>query len=242
MLQIWSLLAIFFAVQTAGDTSVEITVVQRLNLLEDDVYFPINLHLSSLTRLFETLITNFTNYDFDANGIIETHLENVQEDVDTISQALEEYQIDMTDCLENLAENLDQTRRRSAEEIKDEIVKGVEMGQKVISNVREVFMMAQNKTVEIKLEVQNCLSLLDDTDCLMEALGKIHLLQHILPLVIDSAEQQHQMQLAAVEDDVIGALEKIVSKALNIYVELLDDFLICTLQSRTLPHIRSYLT
>jgi hypothetical protein len=210
---------------------VEITVVQRLNLLEDDVYFPINLHLSSLTRLFETLITNFTNYDFDANGIIETHLENVQEDVDTISQALEEYQIDMTDCLENLAENLDQTRRRSAEEIKDEIVKGVEMGQKVISNVREVFMMAQNKTVEIKLEVQNCLSLLDDTDCLMEALGKIHLLQHILPLVIDSAEQQHQMQLAAVEDDVIGALEKIVSKALNIYVELLDDFLICTLQS-----------
>ncbi|KAJ3630189.1 hypothetical protein MTP99_011396 [Tenebrio molitor] len=231
MLQIWSLLAIFFAVQTAGDTSVEITVVQRLNLLEDDVYFPINLHLSSLTRLFETLITNFTNYDFDANGIIETHLENVQEDVDTISQALEEYQIDMTDCLENLAENLDQTRRRSAEEIKDEIVKGVEMGQKVISNVREVFMMAQNKTVEIKLEVQNCLSLLDDTDCLMEALGKIHLLQHILPLVIDSAEQQHQMQLAAVEDDVIGALEKIVSKALNIYVELLDDFLICTLQS-----------
>jgi hypothetical protein len=105
------------------------------------------------------------------------------------------------------------------------------MGQKVISNVREVFMMAQNKTVEIKLEVQNCLSLLDDTDCLMEALGKIHLLQHILPLVIDSAEQQHQMQLAAVEDDVIGALEKIVSKALNIYVELLDDFLICTLQS-----------
>jgi hypothetical protein len=231
MLQIWSLLAIFFAVQTAGDTSVEITVVQRLNLLEDDVYFPINLHLSSLTRLFETLITNFTNYDFDANGIIETHLENIQEDVDTISEALAEYQIDMKNCLENLAENLDQTRRRSAEEIKDEIVKGVEMGQKVISNVREVFMMAQNKTVEIKLEVQNCLSLLDDTDCLMEALGKIHLLQHILPLVIDSAEQQHQMQLAAVEDDVIGALEKIVSKALNIYVELLDDFLICTLQS-----------
>jgi hypothetical protein len=86
----------------------------------------------------------------------------------------------MKDCLENLAENLDQTRRRSAEEIKDEIVKGVEMGQKVISNVREVFMMAQKKTVEIKLEVQNCLSLLDDTDCLMEALGKIHLLQHIL--------------------------------------------------------------
>jgi hypothetical protein len=231
MLQIWSLLAIFFAVQTAGDTSVEITVVQRLNLLEDDVYFPINLHLSSLTRLFETLITNFTNYDFDANGIIETHLENIQEDVDTISEALAEYQIDMKNCLENLAENLDQTRRRSAEEIKDEIVKGVEMGQKVISNVREVFMMAQNKTVEIKLEVQNCLSLLDDTDCLMETLGKIHLLQHILPLVIDSAEQQHQMQLAAVEDDVIGALEKIVSKALNIYVELLDDFLICTLQS-----------
>ncbi|XP_068906119.1 uncharacterized protein [Tenebrio molitor] len=230
MLQIWSLLAIF-AAQTAGDTSVEITVVQRLNLLEDDVYFPINLHLSSLTRLFETLITNFTNYDFDANGIIETHLENIQEDVDTISEALAEYQIDMKNCLENLAENLDQTRRRSAEEIKDEIVKGVEMGQKVISNVREVFMMAQNKTVEIKLEVQNCLSLLDDTDCLMEALGKIHLLQHILPLVIDSAEQQHQMQLAAVEDDVIGALEKIVSKALNIYVELLDDFLICTLQS-----------
>ena len=110
------------------------------------------------------------------------------------------------------------------------VLDGITKAQRIISEAKNVFMAAQNRTLAVKLKIQNCMLLVDSTECLFEALGMTVLLERTLPKIIAVVGQQHEIQLTLLEDEIVADLEKIVVQVFDSHVELLDEFLVCVLQ------------
>lgn len=110
------------------------------------------------------------------------------------------------------------------------LVRGYLTGKRVISDATNIFSRVRNKTLEMRQEVDNCLSLFDTHNCLIEALTRIIVMQYSLPKLIESVGEFHDEIMSLIESDVLSGMEKITFRASNSYRDIMNDFVVCVLK------------
>ncbi|EFA02412.1 uncharacterized protein LOC103312668 [Tribolium castaneum] len=210
--------------------SVEVEVLEHLKTLQDQIDQPISACLKKLTTQFEMMAANFTNYQSETSEIIDSHTQSISSHLDSIRGIFTDFGIDIIPCEEIIQDDIDQIFRSSSEEVTRVLLFGFLTGRRVVSDAKNMFTLVQNKTVEIRLSVEDCMSMLSSDGCLIEVLSRIILLQYTLPEMIESVVELHEEQMLLIEEDVISGLEKIIYRVTNSYRDVMNDFVVCTLK------------
>ncbi|XP_044254222.1 uncharacterized protein LOC123004831 [Tribolium madens] len=207
--------------------SVEIQVLEHLKALQEQIEQPISTCLKKLTAQFEIIVSNFTNYQYETSEMIESHTQSISSHLDSIGNIFIDFGIDIDPCEEIIQEQIEEILKSSNEELTKVLLYGFLAGRRVVSDAKNILTIVQNKTIEIKLTVENCMSEFDSEDCLIEALTRIIVMQYTLPEMVESVRQLHEEQMGLIEDDVISNLEKIIYRVTNSYRDVMNDFVVC---------------
>lgn len=209
------------------EESVESLVLQKAEDLKFAVSALTNYHLSALTLQLELVRENFTNYQEEAFDLIDSQIENILENIEQVSDQAEH---NVDECETHVTENLLQRKKHNKELVIDVLLEGTKKSLNIIWEAKAVFSQADNRTLEIKREIENCLTLLDVESCLVTAFNKIIFLENTLSAIVTIAGKTHQDQMTATESYAVIELEKIFYKTVDATIDILDDFLICVLQ------------
>lgn len=172
--------------------------------------------------------SNFTNYQEEASDLIDSQIENILKTIERVTGQTED---NVDECEANVAENLQQLKKQNNELVIDVMLEKMKKLKHIFWEARAVFSEAQNRTLEVKREVENCLTLMDVGSCLVTAFNKMLRLENTLSEIVGITAEEHQNQITATENYAVIELEKIFYKTVDATLDILDDFLICVLQN-----------
>ncbi|KYB27972.1 hypothetical protein TcasGA2_TC032820 [Tribolium castaneum] len=202
------------------------TLKNDLKILENTIRSSLSSSLDLVEKQLEELGEKSSDVANEAISLLEEHSLDIAENVHLYVRAFSDNEYNVSGCYEGLDDAIKSIHEKGTSKIRASVNKILAQDNQVIISVIPVLTNVQNKTVEIKKILQNCI-FESDSKCVYALLGEISNYRHIVPSILETVVNRLQMHVKILESQIVTEVQRIVNGVVGAYTDILFNFLQC---------------